>query len=361
MGVDWSELSEDWRRDAQNSFMKRAPQKEGCQAVGDSQNMMVVDGSDIGIAGICYLIPPNPLSLELLERGGLIQSEPAVLRQFGFEASYAADAPLHELSGKVVADLLSESGVLPEEVDFFFSTSALFDSMRFRSSSRDPVERYDTECVGLGQRVAAECGLVNAVHVGIGQVGCTSLLAAVRIATAVLKTEPHAMYAVCLTADVVPHDASREVLYNIVSDCVCAVLLKKGSRSNRIAGIWQLSRPEFWNCTQEVKDALTVNYFPVSRRFILDGLARQRLAINDIAMIMPHNVAINSWDILARALGTSIDKVYTGNIRRGHALGADCFMNMRDALAQRYVKDGDRILLFGFGMGGHWAASIVEV
>lgn len=315
----------------------------------------------IGIAGIHHVIPETGLELEILEQKGLVQTDAATLREFGFTLSRTNELPLHELAKEAVGELLGKTATSPDEVQFFLSSAALQGSLRLELPRSNPVERYDSECVTLGQRLAAECGLLNTVHLGIGQVGCTSLLATVRVAAAILEAETDATCALCLTVDECPDGSSREVMYNVVSDSACAVLLRKDHPHNQIIRSWQLSRPEFWDASTHTKDALAVNYFPLSRRFILDCLASEQLTLDDIAMVMPHNVSLNSWVILASALGLPIEKVYTHNIHLGHTFGADCFINLHDALSRQLLKTGDRVLMFGFGMGGHWAAALVRV
>jgi 3-hydroxy-3-methylglutaryl CoA synthase len=46
--------------------------------------------------------------------------------------------------------------------------------------------------------------------------------------------------------------------------------------------------------------------------------------------------------------------------RIGHTLAGDNFINLRDAIDDRSVRPGDRVLLFSYGYGAHWTALALE-
>src|SRR5262249_29006674 len=158
----------------------------------------------------------------------------SVLRRFGFRGARVAREPVHDLARAAVDRLLAASGVAPDAIDLLVSTTALNSSVELPRACETASERYRALCTSFGQRLLAVCRLGGAVHLGVGSVSCTSPLAAMRPAGALLETTPGWSRAVCVTADAVPDGAAREVIYNVVSDGACAVLLAKDSPRNRL-------------------------------------------------------------------------------------------------------------------------------
>jgi 3-oxoacyl-[acyl-carrier-protein] synthase-3 len=314
----------------------------------------------VGIAAIEYAVPEWVVSLEELRERGLLESDVAVLRRFGFQGARVARGPVFDLARTALDRLLAASGVAPHTIDLLVSTTALNSSVELPRVCETASERYRALCTSFGQRLLSDCALDGAVHLGVGAVSCTSLLAAMRTAAALLETTPEWSRAVCVTADAVPDGVAREVIYNVVSDGACAVLLEKGSPRNELVGFWQASRGFFWD-TWTTADTLVANYFPVSRRFVLDGLRAHGVRMADVDLVLPHNVSLSSWTVLAKSLDLPLEKLFADNLGSyAHTLSADSVVNLRDAIDAGRLRPDQLALLFSFGLGGHWAAALVR-
>lgn len=100
-------------------------------------------------------------------------------------------------------------------------------------------------------------------------------------------------------------------------------------------------------------------YIPYLTSTITRALASNHLSLNDISMIIPHNINLPSWTKVAKALGISIDKIYLDNVQRiGHILGADVFINLATALANNQIKPHDQTLMFSVGIGASYGYAL---
>ncbi|MGH9204008.1 MAG: 3-oxoacyl-[acyl-carrier-protein] synthase III C-terminal domain-containing protein, partial [Vicinamibacterales bacterium] len=164
----------------------------------------------------------------------------------------------------------------------------------------------------------------------------------------------------CVSADVLPVDRKREIIYNVISDGACALLVERDAVRNRILAHRRVAKGYYWNATTS-KNEIVAAYFPTARTVVGDTLDARGLTANDIALIVPHNVSLRSWEILLPLLGMSPDRLFADNIAaKGHVIAADNFINLRDAQDRGRIAAGDRLLLFNFGFGANWACLLLE-
>jgi 3-oxoacyl-[acyl-carrier-protein] synthase-3 len=214
--------------------------------------------------------------------------------------------------------------------------------------------RYPVSCI------QAEFGLTRATAVGVDQQACASLFSAIRIGRDMLLAEEDLRAVLCVGADKLPLHASREVIYNLVSDGACAALLRKDSPANRILACGHVTKGAFWDAA-EMENEIIAAYFPTARTVIEQTLRAADLTLDDIAWIVPHNVSLRSWEILLGLLEFPRERLFYDNIARvGHTIASDNLVNLRDLLDSGRVRRGDRLLLFTFGFGLNWSCIVVE-
>ena len=114
---------------------------------------------------------------------------------------------------------------------------------------------------------------------------------------------------ICASADVLPADHKREIIYNVVSDGACAVLVERDGVRNRILAHRRVAKGYYWNAGARKNDIVAA-YFPTSRTIVRDTLSACGLSADDIALIVPHNVSLRSWQILLPLLGMSSDRLF---------------------------------------------------
>ena len=320
--------------------------------------------ADVGIAGVAYHLPATVMSVRELAAAGLLAGEPAPLEQFGFvRAHVARDETAWEMATRAARRVLEETDTDPGDVDVVLYAGAP------ASSSVVPCVTSGNAALHLAELnelfrypvslLQNELDLVNARVIGVGQQGCASVLSAIELGRAMLMTDPDVSVVLCVAADRMPDNAARDVVYNVISDGACAVLLRRGAPMNRVLGTHQISKPMPWDASLDAE--VVAAYFPTAVAVIERALRKTRLSLDDVAMIIPHNVSLRSWEILMGMLGMPMEKLFSANIARvGHTMSADNVVNLRDAQDAGLLRRGDRVLLFTFGFGLNWAAMVLE-
>jgi 3-oxoacyl-[acyl-carrier-protein] synthase-3 len=307
----------------------------------------------IGIRAISYVLPDTSIDLETAEQRGLLDSPAPTLAEFGFNRIRVSNRSAYDLSREAVRRLLDEHQLDPESIDAILFAGALPSS--HACGAGEGLDGFNYPVA----RLQYECGLLHAVAMGVSQCGCTGLMAAAVLAADHLAANPGASRVICVSADVLPPGETRELIYNVISDGACAVLIERGSPCNRIVGHRRITKGYYWNAT-EGRNELVASYFPTARTIVRDTLADHGLDAASIAAVIPHNVSLRSWQILLPMLGIPIDRLYADNIpRNGHVIAADNFINLKDARADGRIKSHDPLLLFNFGFGANWACMVL--
>jgi 3-oxoacyl-[acyl-carrier-protein] synthase-3 len=308
----------------------------------------------IGISAIAYALPERALDLAELNDRGLLESPVDALAQFGFRSVRISDQTADELALRALRDLIAANHLDPESIDAIFYAGALPESHRVPEGGELEGFTYPVA------RLQYECGLINATSIGLAQIGCTGLMAAVVLAADHLRANPRARRVICVSADVLPAGRKREVIYNLISDGACALLVERNAARNCILGERRIAKGYYWN-PAALKNELVAAYFPTARTIVREMLTASGLEPADIRLIVPHNVSLRSWQILLPLLGLAPERLFADNIAaKGHVIAADNFINLKDAADCRRFNAGDRLLLFNFGFGANWACLLLE-
>ena len=320
----------------------------------------------VSIAGVTYWLPPNVFTVRELAGRRLLRGRADTLEGFGFcQARIATDETHTDMAIHAARALLEETATDPLDVDVVLYATALSSSatMAPLTSPPDPVLRLD-DVMDLfkypASRLQSELDLDNAIVSGVGQQGCASLFSALRIGRDMLLAEDGIETVLCVAADRLPPDSPRDVVYNLVSDGACAVLLSRTGAGNHILSCHQVTKGAMWDPGSQEAEVIST-YFPTARTVISDALRKAGVTLDDIAWVIPHNVSLRSWEILLGMLECPREKLFSANIGRvGHTIAADNFINLRDATEAGLLAKGDLLLLFTFGFGLNWSCTVVE-
>jgi 3-oxoacyl-[acyl-carrier-protein] synthase-3 len=318
----------------------------------------------VSIAGVSYWLPPTSVTARELETRGLLRGSAATLETFGFCQARVATSETHvEMAINAARAVLDETTTDPSDVDVVLYAGALSSSATMAPPRTGPALQLD----GLmdlfkypASYLQSELDLTNAVVSGVGQQGCASLFSALRQGRDMLIAEPDIETVLCVGADRLPPGAHRDVVYNLVSDGACAALLRRGGHTNRIVTCHQITKGAMWDTGSEEAEVIAT-YFPTARTVIADTLGKAGIGIDDIALIIPHNVSLRSWEILIGMLECPREKLFSTNIGRlGHTIAADNLINLRDVTDAGLISKGDLLLLFTFGFGLNWSCMVLE-
>ena len=314
------------------------------------------------INGIAYAFPERRTSVRELANAGQLESAPELLEEFGFSHVYVADTETpYALALSAAEAVMKERSVAPASVDLllycgtptvaFASGGSALDSSAHIGSTR----RFQYPVTRLQYDLGLEC----ASTIAIDQLACTSLFAAVRLART-LCAAGEVQRVLCVSSEFFPAGAGREAIFNCTSDAACALIVDASGVRNRIVSSVQVTKGYYWDC-DSMRNEIVASYFPTAKHVIGEALRRAGWNADDVSLVLPHNVSARSWDILLGLVGIPRERLWDRNIARvGHTLAGDNFINLRDALDERSVKPGDRLLLFSYGYGAHWTALTLE-
>ena len=321
---------------------------------------------DVGIDAVTYWLPEHTPTLEELELHGALRGPASTLASFGFRQARVAQSESHvDMALHAARAVLDETNTAPGDVDLVLYAGALTSSTTMECAPapagsvlhmRDLMDFFKYPV----SRLQTELDLTNATVAGVDQQGCAAIFSAVRLARATLIAEPDVRTVLCVSADRLPHGSPREVVYNLVSDGACAMLMRRGASRNRIVATHQVTKGAYWD-SGSLENEIVAAYFPTARTVIEDTLRKASMTLADIDWIIPHNVSLRSWEILLGLIGCPRAKLFSQNIERvGHTIAADNFINLRDATDAGLLRKGDRLLLFTFGYGLNWSCMVLE-
>jgi 3-oxoacyl-[acyl-carrier-protein] synthase-3 len=322
----------------------------------------------IGIESIAEYLPPRVATVSELGARGLLNRSGVTLRSFGFETVHLAGEESNlDMAIAAAEKLLRESGIDRDEIGMILYAAALNSSSTLWNGNgvSRPGSVLDLGNVHdlfkyPGSVLQTRLDLPNAAVVGINQVGCASIFAALRMARALISTEDNLKTILCVSADKFPPDQPRDLAYNLVSDGACAALVRRGAERNRIVECAHVTKGALWD-SDTIENEIIAAYFPTAAALIERTLDKAGLTIDDIEVVIPHNVSLRSWEILGRLIKCPADRIYTNNIAKvGHTIASDNLLNLRHATDAGLVKKGDYMLLFTFGYGSNWASMVVQ-
>lgn len=91
----------------------------------------------------------------------------------------------------------------------------------------------------------------------------------------------------------------------------------------------------------------------------MEVLEKANLRKEDIDYVIPHQANQRLIDLAAERLGTQ-DKIYSNIARLGNTSAASIPIALDEAARSGQVKDGDIVLLVGFGAGLTWGSAILK-
>lgn len=209
-------------------------------------------------------------------------------------------------------------------------------------------------------RLQADFGLDGAIAIGLNQQACTSMLGSLRIAAALLGSEPDWQRVLCVTADRFPPGAKYEQAYNLISDgaAACVVTRQPGPGALRLVASHQITNG---GLAQATDDETVGTYFSYVHRLVTQTLTRANLRPEDLAWVVPQNTNENAWAILSRVIGVPFERVAFPTLAdAGHVISADNMLNLSWLAQAGKIAPGDKLLLVMAGFGLNWQATVLE-
>lgn len=216
--------------------------------------------------------------------------------------------------------------------------------------------------------VCRALGLGHAVAFTLTQQSCASALLAVEMAGRLLAAEPGphppggGPLALVLTAEkAFTRDAQFIPETSVFSEGASACLVSLDGPRDRLLGYACRQRGEFDVAGGASGAQFQREYRPALADVIGRALAVAGVTLDDIRLILPHNVNVVTWQRLSRLIGFPRDRVLLDNVREtGHVFCADAFTNYLTARDRGLLSPGDRYLVaaVGAGEGAAFAAMV---
>jgi 3-oxoacyl-[acyl-carrier-protein] synthase-3 len=290
---------------------------------------------------------------------GLLFSDPADLEAAGFGWHHLCrpETSAYDLAVEAVRKLAASSPL--DDVDAIVYATCL----PINGNAGSPAEWARTRDVKHlmdfpGSRLQSEFGLAEAIVIGLNQQACTSMLGSLRLAKALLASEPGWRRVLCVTADRFPEGSVYEQAYNPISDGAAACLVGREPRGLKLLTGHQITNG---GLAQATDDETVGSYFAYTHRLIRTALDRAGMTAADLDWIITQNTHQKAWTILGRLLGIPESKVWFPSIRDvGHVISADNVVNLRLLLDSGKLQPGHRVLLMMAGFGLNWQSLILE-
>jgi 3-oxoacyl-[acyl-carrier-protein] synthase-3 len=142
-----------------------------------------------------------------------------------------------------------------------------------------------------------------------------------------------------------------------------ACLVSAFGARDRLLAYASSVRGEFDSATGENDAQMQREYRPCLAEVMRQALDEAGLTLDDIRVVLPHNVNLVTWQRMCRLLDFPVDRVVLDNIpTSGHVFCADMFVNYQTARERGLLQPGDRYLAAAVGAGGGatFAAMVFE-
>ena len=149
----------------------------------------------------------------------------------------------------------------------------------------------------------------------------------------------------------------------IFGEGAAACLVSGFGARDRVLAYASNVRGEFDSATGANDARLQREYRPSLAEVMRQALDEAGLALDDIRVVLPHNVNLVTWQRMCLLMKFPRDRVVLDNIpSNGHMFCSDLFVNYRTACERGMLAPGDRYLAAAVGAGGGatFAAMVFE-
>lgn len=206
-------------------------------------------------------------------------------------------------------------------------------------------------------------GLNRALGFSLAQQNCVSYLAALHTVSRLLQAHPYIDHALLVGADVIDAPQYRPIdVVGLQSDGGAAALVSRAAVGNRLLGTAFVTFGEHYRGVHsgpEMTERLNQMYYLVTHKLICRLLHENGFKVEDVKLLLPHNVNLPGWKRILANLRMSEDRLYFANIPRlGHVFGCDGVINLQDAEAAGRLRKGDLYIVYSMGFGGCFGAAL---
>jgi 3-oxoacyl-[acyl-carrier-protein] synthase-3 len=219
--------------------------------------------------------------------------------------------------------------------------------------------------------VCQALGLGHALAFTLTQQSCASALQAIDLAGRLLAADADpagdpdgAPLALVFTGEkAFTRDAQVLPGMSLFSEGASACLVSATGGRDRLLSYACSQHGEFDPAGGGTPERFQAEYRPLLAEVMARALEQAGTALDDLALILPHNVNLVTWQRMCRLIGFPPERVLLDNIAgNGHVFCADAFLNYQTARERGLLATGDRYLVatVGAGHGATFAAMVFQ-
>ncbi len=200
----------------------------------------------------------------------------------------------------------------------------------------------------------------------MSHLSCTTGLYALTVLTAMLRADPDGATALLLSGEkVISPVIAHLPKTTLLSDAASATVVGLGGPGDAVLHVAHRTLGRYYrsrDMPEELQREYRDRYVPTLVSIIDEAVTGAGFELDDIAMILPHNVNRFSWMAASRLMNFPIERIYLENVpRMAHGYSADPFINLATARAESTVRPGDLALLVSAGQGATFGAAVLRL
>ncbi len=220
--------------------------------------------------------------------------------------------------------------------------------------------------VHLPAAIAARFDLTDVETFTVSQQRCANSLSALDIAGHLLRADGDRSACVLLVTGEkrLASLAGLLGLSTAIGEASTACLIGLGGYGDRLLSYADITRGQAeeptWVSEADINKIME-SYAEDLMYVVGEALRRSGTPLQDIAMVVPHNVSRMLWYRTVDALGIDRRRVFLDTVGQyGHCYCSDPFLNLKVMREQGQLVPGGRYLLVSVGLGATHAAVVIE-
>lgn len=220
--------------------------------------------------------------------------------------------------------------------------------------------------MNLLHEVRTRLGLEHATAFSLTEHACASGLLAVDLAGRLLAADgdPDAVALVFAGEKVFTPSVQLIPNTSILGEAAVAFLVSNDDEHNRVLSYVSRTHGQFHTAptlSPELAADFEESYLDRLQEVVLSAVEQAGMRLDEVDLILPHNVNRLSWVRLCKKMGFPIAKVLLTNVPiTGHCFCADAFINHTTAVQQGLLKPGDRYLMAAVGIEATFSAMVFQ-
>lgn len=219
--------------------------------------------------------------------------------------------------------------------------------------------------VDVAQVVRDELGLADAEAFGLSHQACVSSLGAIDVVGELLRADgEEGAYALMVTGErayspIVQHVPNTAIMADAASACLVTV----DGAGDRVRSFVTRTLGEYakWlELTPEQSTQFGEQYGTRIAEVINEAVAQAGLTLEDIELVIPHNVNMLAWRQTIKVLDVPREKVFLDNVPRySHTYASDVFVNYATLREEDQLIDGAHYVMVSVGLGATFGAMVI--